>query len=188
MENLGQVNLRRLKSAQIHLTQPILTYLYFEFLGGYQLKKNTLYLELYIAIFTNGNRNTVPRKSYTIPKKAKSEHVYPKYWKLQLFLTNSKQGLYVSMCVSGGMPESNQLTQEQETRVNFERLVNAEKNWKYFESKYYLSKLEILLFESWKYLESKYYLLKILLHQCSNVSSRHTEWHQLKFETCFKES
>ena len=39
MENLSQVNLQRRRSAQIHLTQPRLTFLYLEFLGGYQLKK-----------------------------------------------------------------------------------------------------------------------------------------------------
>ena len=39
MENLGQVNLRRRRSAQIHLTQLRLTFLYLDILGGYQLKK-----------------------------------------------------------------------------------------------------------------------------------------------------
>ena len=55
---------------------------------------------------------------------------------VQNFETNAKKGLFLSMCVSGGMSESNQLTQEQETGVNFERLVNMEKNWKCFKSKY----------------------------------------------------
>ena len=40
MENLGQVNLRRRRSAQIHLTQPRLTFLYLEFLGGVPVKKH----------------------------------------------------------------------------------------------------------------------------------------------------
>ena len=43
MENLGQVNLRRRRSSQIHLTQPRLTFLYLEFLWGVPVKKNTLY-------------------------------------------------------------------------------------------------------------------------------------------------
>ena len=43
MENLGQVNLRRRRSAQIHLTQPRLTFLYLGILGGVPVK-NTLYM------------------------------------------------------------------------------------------------------------------------------------------------
>ena len=39
MENLGQVNLRRRRSAQIHLTQPRLTFLDLELLGGVPVKK-----------------------------------------------------------------------------------------------------------------------------------------------------
>ena len=39
MENLGQVNLRWRRSAKIHLTQPRLTFLYLELLGGVPVKK-----------------------------------------------------------------------------------------------------------------------------------------------------
>ena len=98
------------------------------------------------------------------------------------------------------------MTQEQETRVNFERLVNAEKNWKYFESKYYFLKIGNVTF--W---QLEIFWIQILPFKIGNITFRkleifgiqilpfentfasvlkcfkQTHW-MASVETCFKES